>query len=119
MDPIGLGLEGFDHLGRTRDAEAGRPVDRSGLLTGTDQDGPFDGLKGLAGKLVKSRTANRCFVHSSFEYWLGRTLDAGDECSVDYALDAFGRSGGDLVALLQALFASPSFQTKANVGLTP
>jgi hypothetical protein len=109
MDPIGLPLEGFDHLGRERTTEAGQTIDRSGALTGTDREEPFEGLKGLAERLAASRAFSRCFVESAFEAWLGRLTDEGDECSVNEALSAFEDKGGDLVALLQSLFSSRSF----------
>jgi hypothetical protein len=113
LDPIGLGLEGYDHLGLARTMEAGKPVDTSGRLVGSgDQDGAFRGLRELAEKLSKSRTVTRCFAATSLQYWLGRQLSEGDECGVSAMEKAYTDSGGDYVKALQALFTSESFLTK-------
>jgi hypothetical protein len=110
MNPIGYGFEGFDHYGRPRSQEAGRPADDSGALVGSgDQDGPFRGVKGLAAKLVASRKPARCFAAHAFEYLMGRKPQTADGCALADANLRFSDGGGDLVALLQQFFVSPSF----------
>jgi hypothetical protein len=115
MDPLGLGFEGFDHYGRPRTTEAGRPVDRSGdLAAAGDADGPFEGVKGLATKLAGSSTAQACFVRHAFEYWLGRHMNEGDACAIAEAASQHAEAGGDLMALLQVVFTSTAFRLKSN-----
>jgi hypothetical protein len=110
MDPIGLAFEAFDHLGAPRTTEAGRPVDVTGQLVGTgDQDGPFDGVRGLTAKLVASRRTAGCFARHSLEYWFGREADAGDQCAIAAAVDAYAQSQGDALSILRALFTSDAF----------
>src|SRR6185369_597035 len=47
MDPIGLGFESFDGVGRFRTTEYDIPIDDSGELIGTDVDGTFTGAAAL------------------------------------------------------------------------
>jgi hypothetical protein len=113
IDPMGLAMEGFDHLGKERREELGKPVDVTGGLVGSeDQDGPVRGLKELTAKLAASRTVRRCFAAESLQYWLGRRAQGGDECAVEAMDKAFAASGGDYVALLQALYTSEPFLFK-------
>ncbi len=47
MDPLGFALENFDAIGRWRNADAGTPIDSSGVLpNGTKLDGP-SGLRNV------------------------------------------------------------------------
>jgi hypothetical protein len=115
MDPIGLGFEGFDHLGAPRTTEVGRPVDASGELRGSgDQDGPFVGLAALAGKLAASQRTAVCFAEHSLVYWFGRETVASDACAVAQAAASFQAAGGDYVALLKALFTSETFLFRSS-----
>jgi Protein of unknown function (DUF1588)/Protein of unknown function (DUF1592)/Protein of unknown function (DUF1595)/Protein of unknown function (DUF1587)/Protein of unknown function (DUF1585) len=82
MDPIGFGFEMMDALGRYRTTEADLPVDSSGILTGTDVDGPFTGPADLAGKLIGSRKVRDCFVLQMFRYVEGRDEQPADACSL-------------------------------------
>jgi hypothetical protein len=110
MDPLGLPFAGFDHLGRERDMEAGRPVDTTGELTGTgDQDGPFDGVSALMSKLTASDTVRQCFVAHVYEYFRGVPLFDADGCALTEAHEALMDANGDLVAAISAFFSSDEF----------
>jgi hypothetical protein len=111
MDPLGFGLEGYDHVGRVRTTELGRPVDTIGAIngTGTEIDGPFRGAIELGGKLAGSPAVGRCFVRYSLRYWFGRDEADLDACTLAAAEDALAKSGGDVVELLAALYTSDSF----------
>ncbi len=110
MDGIGLSFEGFDDLGRMRTTEAGRPVDRSGELFGSgDQDGPFQGLDGLTTKLLASQTVASCLATQAFEFFMGRTPDQGDACTVQDARRQYQTAGGDLTAMVRSFFVSDGF----------
>ncbi|MDX2021933.1 MAG: DUF1588 domain-containing protein [Deltaproteobacteria bacterium] len=113
LDPIGLGMESFDHLGNFRSTEADRPLDNSGeLVDSGDQDGPFKGMDGLSAKLAKSRKVGQCMMRQSFRYWLGRTLNEGDGCSLVEAEKAFVQGKGNYRAALVAMFTSDAFLNK-------
>jgi hypothetical protein len=76
MDPIGLGLENFDAVGKWRTREPGGDIDAHGqLVDGT----PIDG----AAALRKALTADpeqfaRVFTEKLLTYALGRGLEAYD-----------------------------------------
>ncbi|MEM6331512.1 MAG: DUF1592 domain-containing protein, partial [Planctomycetota bacterium] len=69
MDPIGLGLENFDAIGRWRTEAGGRPVDPSGELNGLAFAGPGELLA-----IVRRREADIAtnFVERLMTYALGR-----------------------------------------------
>jgi hypothetical protein len=72
MDPIGIVLDSFDALGRSRTTdEAGNPLDTSGVLTHTlDADGPVANAVELAQKLADSREVRECFATQTFRFLL-------------------------------------------------
>jgi hypothetical protein len=108
MDPIGLGFEAFDHIGRYRTEEQGKPVVTTGELIGSkDQDGPFDGLDELTAKLLASKRSSQCFVRHAFRYWMGRNESLVDACSVVATADAFA-SNENIVDLVAELLTSDS-----------
>jgi hypothetical protein len=84
MDPIGLGLESFDGIGRWRDQDAGRPVDASGEVRGTrDADGPFVGAVELAARLATSGQVRECFARQYFRFAFARLEQESDACTVE------------------------------------
>jgi hypothetical protein len=114
MDPIGFSFEGFDHYGRERTTEAGRPVNRQGELRGAGaDDGPVDGVGGLMAKLTVSQRALACFASNTFEFLAGRVPGPGDACAVAQAKERFVASGGDLGALAEAIMTSDAFVLRA------
>jgi hypothetical protein len=110
MDPLGLGLEAYDDVGRYRTMFAGRPIDATGELYGTvNGDGTFKTPIELAQRLAASPVVDQCFTRHAFRYWLGRDDQPGDACSVVAANAAFDKNGGDYVELLASLFTSKAF----------
>jgi hypothetical protein len=109
MDDIGLGLEGFDHFGRSRSMEAGRPVDVGGILPGDGGAGRFEGLSGLVDKLLASEKVADCLTVQAFRFFMGRLEGAQDECALRRARARYQAAGGDLVALVQGFFLSERF----------
>jgi hypothetical protein len=81
IDGVGYGFEHFDALGAFRSTENGKPVDASGVLTGTDVDGPFYGVSELAERLASSPQVVDCFVRHAYRFAMGQ-----DEPSVDDGL---------------------------------
>jgi hypothetical protein len=110
MDPIGLGFEPFDGVGVWRDTESGQPVDGSGVLTETDVDGTFNGVRDLERRLAGSPDVERCTTNQWFRFTQGRADTAADACSLDILGQSFHASGGDLRKLLVALTQSDAFR---------
>jgi len=109
LDPIGLGFEHFDAIGRYRESDGGKPVDASGELTQTDVDGAFDGVVELGEKLAQSAIVETCLTRQWFRFSLGRAEEKADQCSMDDLQAAFAASGQDLRALPSALFQTDAF----------
>jgi hypothetical protein len=110
MDPIGLTLEQYDHVGRFRTEELGKPVDTSGMIYDLNgRDFPLTGPGALSSQLAQLPEVRQCFVRQSFRYWMGRREQAADACSLSAADSAMTSSGDELEALVVALFTSDSF----------
>jgi hypothetical protein len=84
MDPIGLGLENYDRVGRYRasaPADAGKPacaISGRGELAGDAGTVPFDGLAGLSDQLVASGQLEACLGTQLASHLLGR-VPRGEE----------------------------------------
>ena len=113
MNPVGLPFETFDHFGRWRARELGRPVDASGKidLTGDKRidktlvTGAIDFLR----KLSESERVEQVFVRHVFRYFTGRNENLGDGPSLRAAHKAYRESGGSFRALVSSVLSSDSF----------
>jgi hypothetical protein len=110
IDPLGLALETFDGIGAFRTADAGRPIDPSGELVGTDVDGTVTGAPELARRLARSQLASSCVVKQWFRYALGRADVAEDACALQTIGADFERSGLNLRELILSLVTSDAFR---------
>jgi hypothetical protein len=118
LDNAGLGFEAYDHIGRYRTMEAGKPVDARGeLVDAGDATGPFNGAIELGQKLASSETVRECVVRHGFRYVMGREEAPADACSLAAARDAFVNSGSQLGALLTSILTSDSLRYRQ--GATP
>jgi hypothetical protein len=120
MDPLGLGLENFDALGRWREREQGDPVDATGkLITGES----FTNVQELKRILVDehSRDFFRCISEKMLTYALGRGLNHQDVEAVDALVDRIERDDGRASALISGVVESPQFQRSQRpmAGKTP
>jgi hypothetical protein len=109
IDPIGFGFETMDVLGRFRSNEAGLPLDASGVLTGTDVDGPFQGPAELSERLLASRQVRDCVVTQLFRFVEGREPVRADACELRALGDYFAEPSRTLSDLAVELVARPSF----------
>lgn len=75
MDPLGFAFESFDLAGRFRDTEKGQPIDASGVLKGTDVDGPFANAIELSSRLARSGQMRACVSRQWLRFALGRDED--------------------------------------------
>jgi hypothetical protein len=113
MDPIGLGFEHFDPIGKFREVDGLGPVDASGQITsaGPDVDGAFDGAVELAHRLAQSAEVRNCVANQWFRFSLGRIESTDDACSIQSLHQAFASSGGNVRELLARIVLSPSFRS--------
>lgn len=107
MDPIGFGFESYDSIGQYRTMDRGQPVDASGSLTGTDNDGQFIGVPDLARRLAVSQTVRQCVAKQFFRMALGRFELASDAPSLSSVNDAF--ASGDLRELVIGITTTDAF----------
>ena len=110
IDGIGYGFEAYDSTGAFRTTDNGLPVDATGVLLGTDVDGPYDGAIEISERLAESSVVERCVAQSWVRYSLGRATERADECLLDRAREALERSGGDLRELMVSIVTSPEFR---------
>lgn len=116
IDPIGLGLENYDELGRYRVDENGLPLDVSGaivLARDSSLDGAFTGAKQLSERLGSSAQAQACFITQWYRYGMGRVEQEVDLCSIRQTYDSFAESGGELRSVLLGLVLSDAFRYRS------
>jgi hypothetical protein len=111
IDPAGLGLESFDHLGRHRTHEAEHPecaISGQGRLDGI---GEFRGPAELQQLLVDSGRLEACLTTQLLRFALGRaeTTSAAEKLS-DAVLERFRGAAFTWPDLLRAIVADPAFR---------
>ena len=114
IDPIGLGLEAFDALGRYRTEDNGAPVDSSGVLpTGEAFDGPAELGRLLAGD---PRFAH-CTAEQLMTYALGRGPISSDSHWYEAIVER-SESGG-FREIVRAVVLSRPFRMRRGEGESP
>jgi hypothetical protein len=107
MDPLGLGLENFDGIGRWREKEKDHPVDASGSLPGGQS---FRGPTELIGVLSKRQDAfRRHFAETLLAYALGRGVEYYDRCALERIVDGTRRGDDRFSALVTEIVRSDPF----------
>jgi hypothetical protein len=112
MNPLGLPFEGFDHFGRARKEELGKPVDTSGTVDHSGEaalDGAVASSTEMVKRLAGSTRVRQVFVRHAFRYWMGRNETLSDGPTLVDADRAYVDSGGSMKALIASLLASDSF----------
>ncbi len=109
MDPLGLGLENFNAMGKWRESDLGVPVDPSGELVTGEQ---FKDVRELKKILVNHHRLDFycCLTEKLLTYALGRGLTYQDVHTVDIIVDRLERSGGRFSELLFGVIESVPFQ---------
>ncbi len=109
MDPIGLGLENFDWMGRWRDTEAnGQAVDATGTMpSGEKFNGPVE-LRRLL--LERKQDFLRHLSGKVLGYALGRGLQDGDQCTVQKLVDALEKDRYRARTLIRDVALSVAFR---------
>jgi hypothetical protein len=104
MDPIGLGLENYDAIGRHRTTELGKPVDVRGVIVATDQgDVPFEGAIELGRLLSTSAQVRTCVARRVYEFSMGRPSQPADACAIAALSDRLATSGGQVLEAFVAV----------------
>ena len=112
MDPLGLGLENFDAIGRWRDKEGGEPIDATSQLASGEE---FSGIRELRDILAQKRHLfYRCLTKKLMTYALGRGIEYTDTPAIETIVDTMlaGEPGnrGRFSTLLMGIVESPQFQ---------
>ncbi|MEE2787730.1 MAG: DUF1588 domain-containing protein [Myxococcota bacterium] len=116
IDPIGLGFENFDEMGRWRVEENGHPINATGMVIATvDMDGPFEGAAQLADRLAESAQVHECIVTQVFRYAAGRGETAADACTIQQLVHRFADDGFNFKALVRAVATHTAFRMRKAV----
>ncbi|MDX1679118.1 MAG: DUF1592 domain-containing protein [Akkermansiaceae bacterium] len=111
MDPVGLGLENFDALGRYRELQAGKPIDAAGeLVTGEK----FEDVASLKKILAEGRKRDfyRAISEKMLTYAIGRGIEIHDTTTIDQLVGHLEKNDGKLVELIHAITVSAPFQKR-------
>jgi hypothetical protein len=107
MDPVGLGFENFDAIGKYRATYAdGSAVDASGTMP----DGQaFKDFNELVAIVKKNPNLGRCAAQKLFVYGMGRTISPS-EAYLDQIIAKWSAGPGTLGNLVQELVLSDVFR---------
>lgn len=111
MDPIGLGFENFDAIGRWRDTEAGATIDASGDLDGVG----FSDAWEMSAAVSKHASFGPCVAQNLYQYATGLPLGDGEVALVDWLADAFEADGYRVQDLVFRIVESPGFQQVGDI----
>ncbi|HRI63252.1 MAG TPA: DUF1592 domain-containing protein [Polyangium sp.] len=106
MDPIGLGLENFDSIGRYRTKEVDAIIDASGNLDGVN----FKDARALAKVIHDSDKFAPCIVRKVFSYATGFRPTDGDRGALNTLHWDFRAAGYRLQELMKLVAMSPAFR---------
>ena len=111
IDPIGLALENFDHLGRFRGRYSKQArIDPSGEMPdGSKFDGP-DGIRDYL--LARPNQFTKCLTEKLMIYALGRRLSFTDRGDIDSIVASAAKNGYGFRDLVKRVVASEAFHTK-------
>jgi hypothetical protein len=106
MDPLGLGMEDFDPIGKHRTMEGTKPVDASGELDGT----AFNGGKELGKVLASHPEIGGCQVKNLYRYATGHLEGPGEVVTIAELAQKFEQSGYKIKSLLVDIVTSDGFR---------
>jgi hypothetical protein len=108
IDPIGFGLENFDWMGRWRDTDNGNPVDASAVMpSGEKFSGPVE-LRRLM--LSRKDEFLRTLTGKVLGYALGRSLQDGDQCTIQKIMQSLEKDHYGARTLLREVALSIPFR---------
>lgn len=111
MDPIGLGLENFDGVGRWRAKDNGAVIDASGDLDGA----PFADPLELTSRVRNHPDLAQCLVRRMYEYATSSSTRAAEDDVVTALTAHFAASGYKVKTLMYGIATSPGFRLVGDV----
>ena len=112
MDPIGLGLESFDAIGRLRQSEGDTPIDSEGQLAdGRSFNGPSELVTLLLDDEAKFA---QHFSTKLLTYALGRGLIRQDACAIESIVSAAKPSQFELDEIIKAVVNCRPFRYRST-----
>jgi hypothetical protein len=112
MDPIGLGLENFDAIGRWRTAYGAEEIDPSGIMESGEQ---FDGPAGLRKILVGKRELfAKTISKKMLSFALGRSLEFKDTPTIEHLQQNLLKSDFNCEELMIEIARSYPFRYKKS-----
>lgn len=107
MDPLGLGFENFDAIGRWRDKEGKTKIDSSGKLPdGKSFNGPIELIAILE---QQKQGFSRSLAEKMLTYAIGRGVEYYDKCAIDEITANFTAKGYRFSALVTEIVLSDPF----------
>lgn len=106
-DPIGLGLENFDGIGKFRSQENNAAIDSSGDFDGVS----FADAVGLGQAFSESDLVGACLVQNLYRYAVGRKQTNGERPLLRHLENLFVESGHQVPALMRSIATSEAFRT--------
>jgi len=106
MDPIGLGLETFDGIGRFRRRENNVDIDASGDLDGV----AFQDARGLAQAVHDHPDLPGCFTRNLYRYATSFPEGSDDAKTLQALTYEFKASGHKVRSLLMTIALNPAFR---------
>jgi hypothetical protein len=111
MDPIGLGFENFDAIGRWRDTEAGATIDASGELDGD----AFADAWALGGAVADHPALGPCLTKNLYKYALGQDLSGEEEAYVEWLGEAFEYDAFRIQDSVLRIIEGPAFRRVGEI----
>ena len=105
-DPIGLGLENFDAIGRFREKDNGAEIDASGDVDGI----VFEDAKSLGQAIAAHPKLRSCFVKNVYRYATGHMEEKGEAALLEYLTKRFVARNNEVLALFKDVVMSPGFR---------
>ena len=112
MNPLGMPFEAFNHVGRFRAEEKGKPVDTSGAVSFSDVerlDGEVANAREMMERLADSPRVRQSFLRHMFRFWMGRNELLSDSQTLIAMDKAYVENEGSFKEALVALLTSDSF----------
>jgi Protein of unknown function (DUF1592)/Protein of unknown function (DUF1588)/Protein of unknown function (DUF1587)/Protein of unknown function (DUF1585)/Protein of unknown function (DUF1595) len=119
FDPVGLSMEGFDAIGKSRTKDlAGRPIDNLVRLpTGESAHGIPEFTNYLASERKNEFTHTLCRKFLGFA--LGRSLELSDKALVEKMQTALEKNDYRFTCLFETVVMSPQFRNQRGKDYTP
>ncbi len=112
MDPIGLGLENFDALGRWREVYGTEAIDASGVLkTGEAFNGPAELRSAI---LTKKELFAKNFSKKILSYALGRSLGFKDSPTINHLQETLLKNNFHSISFIREVVMSFPFRYKKS-----